>query len=51
MHSIKIDTVGPVIKGLEVKISADSEILVKGASVMKGYWKDQKSTNKTIING
>ena len=51
MHSIKIDTVGPVIKGLEVKISADNEILVKGASVMKGYWKDQQSTNKTIING
>ena len=51
MHSIKIDTVGPVIKGLEVKISADNEILVKGASVMKGYWKNQKSTNKTIING
>ena len=51
MHSIKIDTVGPVIKGLEVKISAENEILVKGASVMKGYWKDQKSTNKTIING
>ena len=51
MHSIKIDTVGPVIKGLEVKISTDNEILVKGASVMKGYWKDQKSTNKTIING
>ena len=51
MHSIKIDTVGPVIKGLEVKISAENEILVKGASVMKGYWKDQQSTNKTIING
>ena len=51
MHSIKIDTVGPVIKGLEVKISEQNEILVKGASVMKGYWKDQKSTNKTIING
>ena len=51
MHSIKIDTVGPVIKGLEVKISAENEILLKGASVMKGYWKDQKSTNKTIING
>ena len=51
MHSIKIDTVGPVIKGLEVKISEQNEILVKGAPVMKGYWKDQKSTNKTIING
>ena len=51
MNSIKIDTVGPVIKGLEVKISEQKEILVKGNSVMKGYWKDQKSTNKVIVNG
>ena len=51
MNSIKIDTVGPVIKGLEVKISQQKEILVKGNSVMKGYWKDQKSTNKVIVNG
>ena len=50
-NSIKIDTVGPVIKGLEVKISEQKEILVKGNSVMKGYWKDQKSTNKVIVNG
>ena len=50
MNSIKIDTVGPVIKGLEVKISEQKEILVKGNSVMKGYWKDQKSTNKVIVN-
>jgi len=51
MNSIKIDTVGPVIKGLEVKISEQKEILVKGNSVMKGYWKNQKSTNKVIVNG
>ena len=51
MNLIKIDTVGPVIKGLEVKISEQKEILVKGNSVMKGYWKDQKSTNKVIVNG
>jgi long-chain acyl-CoA synthetase len=51
MNLIKIDTVGPVIRGLEVKISKNNEVLVKGDAVMKGYWKDQKSTNKAIING
>ena len=51
MNLIKIDTVGPTIRGLEVKISENNEVLVKGDSVMKGYWKDQKSTNKAIING
>ena len=51
INDIKIDTVGPVIKGLDVKISENNEVLVKGDSVMKGYWKDQESTNKAIING
>jgi long-chain acyl-CoA synthetase len=51
INYIKIDTVGPVIKGLDVKISENNEVLVKGDSVMKGYWKDQESTNKAIING
>ena len=51
INDIKIDTVGPVIKGLDVKISENNEVLVKGDSVMKGYWKDQEGTNKAIING
>ena len=51
INYIKIDTVGPVIRGLDVKISENNEVLVKGDSVMKGYWKDQEGTNKAIING
>ena len=35
----------------KVKLSKNGEILVKGPSVMKGYWKDKKSTYKTIKNG
>ena len=48
--NIKLKTVGPPIKGLEVKLSIENEILVKGNSVMKGYWKNQKATDNTIIN-
>ena len=51
INDIKIDTVGPVITGLDIKISKNNEVLVKGDSVMKGYWKDQEGTNKAIING
>jgi len=51
INYIKIDTVGRVIRGLDVKISGNNEVLVKGDSVMKGYWKDQEGTNKAIING
>lgn len=51
INKIKIDTVGIVIKGLQVKISRENEILVKGSSLMKGYWKDKKNTDKVLING
>ena len=51
INKVKLDSVGLVINGLEVKLSKENEILVKGNSVMKGYWKDKKSTSKTIVNG
>ena len=51
ISKIKIDTVGVVIKGLQVKISNENEILVKGSSLMKGYWKDKKNTDKVLVNG
>ena len=51
IHNIKINSVGPVIKGIDIKLSKQNEILVKGDSLMKGYWKDKKNTNNTIIDG
>ena len=51
INNIKINSVGPVIRGIEVKLSKENEILVRGNSLMKGYWKDKKNTNNAIING
>ncbi len=45
---VMIGTVGPALPGMSVKISDDGEILVKGDSVMKGYYKDPKQTAETI---
>jgi long-chain acyl-CoA synthetase len=44
-------TVGPPVKGVDVKISKEGEILVKGENVMQGYWKNSSLTNKTIKKG
>ena len=40
----EIGTVGTVLPGLEVKIGADNEILVKGPTVMRGYYNKTDET-------
>jgi len=47
----KFGTVGPPINGIEVKIAEDGEILVKGTTVMEGYYKRPDLTAETIIDG
>lgn len=47
----KYGTVGPPLEGVSVKIAEDNEILIKGELVMKGYYKDEISTNEMIIDG
>ena len=47
----RIATVGPVLKGVTVKIAEDGEILVQGELVMQGYWDDPQATAETIKNG
>ncbi|CAM1343630.1 AMP-dependent synthetase/ligase [Tenacibaculum amylolyticum] len=47
----KIGTVGRIIDGVEVKISEEDEILVKGPNVMMGYYKDPERTAQVIKNG
>jgi len=47
----KIGTVGPPLKNVEVKISEKGEILARGPSIMKGYFKDDEMTREAIIDG
>jgi long-chain acyl-CoA synthetase len=48
---IKLDTVGPPLRGVEVRIAEDGEILVRGELVMLGYWRNEAETAKTVIDG
>ncbi|MBP6580581.1 MAG: long-chain fatty acid--CoA ligase [Sphingorhabdus sp.] len=48
---IKMDTVGPPLKGVEVKFAEDGEILVRGELVMLGYWNNEAETDRVIKDG
>ena len=46
--NLYIGSVGPVLSNVKVKIDEEGEILVKGPNVMKGYYKDEKTTKEAI---
>ncbi|WP_176592480.1 long-chain fatty acid--CoA ligase [Sphingobium sp. EM0848] len=48
---IAMDTVGPPLDGVEVRIAEDGEILVRGELVMHGYWRNPAETEKALIDG
>ena len=48
--SVCFGTVGTVIKGVQVKIADDGEILCKGPNVMKGYFNRPDLTSEVIDN-
>ena len=50
-NRIKIETVGPPLDGVEVKIAEDGELLVRGECVMRGYWNDPEATQRSLQDG
>ncbi len=42
------ESVGLPLPGVEVKLGAASELLVRGAIVMQGYWQDPAKTAETV---
>ena len=51
LNKVKVDTVGPIFPGVEVKLAKDGEILVKGENLMLGYWNNKEATEQTIKDG
>jgi long-chain acyl-CoA synthetase len=45
---IKLDTVGPPLDGVEIRIAEDGEIQVRGELVMHGYWQNEAETARVL---
>ncbi len=50
-EEVRIETVGPPLQGVELKLAEDGEVLVRGDLVMDGYWGRPEDTAATIQDG
>ena len=48
---IAMASVGPPLRGVEVRVAGDGELLVRGELVMHGYWQNRAETARTIRDG
>ncbi len=48
---VKMDTVGPPMHGVELRIAEDGELLVRGELVMHGYWANDAETARALQDG
>jgi long-chain acyl-CoA synthetase len=46
--SLKVGTVGPPLPGVEMRVAADGELLLRGGNIAAGYYKDPEKTTETF---
>ena len=50
-EAFKFGTVGRAFDGVELKIADDGEVLVRGANIFQGYYKNDEATRDTLVDG
>jgi long-chain acyl-CoA synthetase len=50
-ENFRFGTVGRALPGVEVRIADDGEVLIKGANIFKGYYRNDEATRETIVDG
>jgi long-chain acyl-CoA synthetase len=50
-EAFRFGSVGQPIPGVEVKIADDGEVLLRGANIFKGYYKNDEATSSTLSDG
>jgi len=48
---VKLDTVGPPLPGVEVRVSPSGEVLYRSPGVFQGYYKNPEATRETLVEG
>jgi long-chain acyl-CoA synthetase len=47
-HAVKADTVGVPIEGVELKVAANGELMVKSPGLLRGYYKNPQATAEVL---
>ena len=51
VEGCRIGSVGKPIAGIDIKLSEEGEILIRGPGVIRGYWNQPEKSAATIVDG
>ena len=50
-RAFRLGSVGKPIPGVETRVASDGELLLRGANIFRGYYKDEQATEQTLVEG
>jgi long-chain acyl-CoA synthetase len=51
LAEFRLGSIGKPLPGVEARIASDGEILLRGANIFKGYFKNEEATRETLADG